>query len=127
MTGGSGLFFLIFSRYFSLTLTQIRFWQVFSLAGVFLAILVFVLPFSTLLDRLGLYWLPLQIFVLGQLPYIFAPGKGNSQRLMIVLVVLLSSATQWIWLFYADSVYCWLPYRFYPWDLLWGVAEGDSC
>ncbi|MAJ50222.1 MAG: hypothetical protein CMB82_01235 [Flammeovirgaceae bacterium] len=124
MTGVSGLFFLMFARYFRVTLIQERFWKIFSLGAVVLACLVWVLPYSTILDRLGLYWFPVQIFVLGQLPYIFSTKKGDSRKLIIVFIVLLSSLIQWIWFFYGNSVDYWLPYRFYPWELLWQSTGG---
>jgi hypothetical protein len=45
-----------------------------------------------------------------------ALGKRNGKNLLWVLaVVAYSAAVHFVWLFYADTAFAWLPYKFYPW------------
>ena len=104
-----------------------RFWTAFSFGGLALFGLYFLSPSSTVVDRAGLYWLPLQIYLFSHLPALFSARDGNSRNLVIVGIIIFAVAMQWIWLFYADSSFCWLPYKFYPWELLWGITSGVAC
>jgi hypothetical protein len=75
-------------------------------------------PSSTAVDRIALYWIPLQLFVLSRLPY--ALGKLNENIIIWILIVILYSASvHFVWLFYADTAYAWLPYKFFPLVWLW--------
>ncbi len=110
--------FLIFRKRFNLTDTQRVFWTWISLGGLTFIGLLILSPSSTAVDRLALYWIPLQLFVLSRLPAVIA--KTNNEQLPWVFGVLLYSlAVQFIWLFYADNSWAWLPYQFYPWVWLW--------
>lgn len=69
---------------------------------------------STSADRLALYLIPIQIYVLGNLPYLFfAQGREIFYR-WLVLVLGYSFLVLWVWLQFADHAFAWLPYRMYP-------------
>jgi len=110
--------FLLFRKRFQLSVEQHSFWGLMAWSALLLIALLAVSPSSTAVDRIALYWIPLQLFVLSRLPN--ALGKRNGKNLVWVLVVLgYSAAVHFVWLFYADTSFAWLPYQFYPWVWLW--------
>ena len=81
-------------------------------------VLLMVSPSSTAVDRVALYWIPLQLFVLSRLPD--ALGKKDCKNAVwVYAVVAYSAAVHFVWLFYADTAFAWEPYQFYPWVWLW--------
>ena len=109
--------FLLFRKRFELSAEQRSFWSWMAWSALLLIVLLAVSPSSTAVDRIALYWIPLQLFVLSRLPN--ALGKRDGKNLLWVLVVVAYSATvHFIWLFYADTAFAWLPYKFYPLDWL---------
>ena len=110
--------YLIFHNRFKLTYRQKKFWIWMSLGSIALLILLVLSPSSTAVDRIALYWIPLQLFVWGRLPN--AMGKKiDSRRQWVVIILIYTFLTQYIWLFYADNKHNWLPYKFYPWEWIW--------
>lgn len=107
-------FFLILRGRFKLAPEQRVLWFSLALSGIGFMGLLYISPSSTAVDRMALYWIPLQLFVLSRLPA--AVGKPDQPKVMlIVLIVLYSAAVQFVWLFFADHAFAWLPYQFYPW------------
>jgi EpsG family len=83
-----------------------------------LALLPLVSLASTAVDRVALYFMPIQLWVWSRVPGLLAP----SHRLHAVLaVVLASAAVQVVWLFFATHSQYWLPYQFWPVVWLEGV------
>ena len=79
--------------------------------------LYFVLPSSTAVDRVGLYMLPLQLVVFSHLPDVL--GKQNGGKpIWVALVLAYYCAVQFVWLNFASHAKYWLPYRFYPLELI---------
>jgi hypothetical protein len=110
--------FLLLRKRFQLTPDQCSFWSWMSWSALLLVGLLMVSPSSTAVDRIALYWIPLQLFVLSRLPN--ALGRVNGKNLLWVLaVVAYSAAVHFVWLFYADTAFAWLPYQFYPSVWLW--------
>lgn len=110
--------FLIFRKRFHLTLEQRSFWTWMSWSALLLVVALKVSPSSTAVDRIALYWIPLQLFVLSRLPN--ALGRRDGKNTVWVYAVVAYSATvHFVWLFYADTAFAWLPYQFYPWVWLW--------
>ena len=110
--------FLVFHKRFELTPHQRSFWSWMSWSALLLVGLLTVSPSSTAVDRIALYWIPLQLFVLSRLPN--ALGRVDGKNLLWVMsVVAYSAAVHFVWLFYADTAFAWLPYQFYPWVWLW--------
>lgn len=101
--------YLVFQRKLVLNEFERRLWRNFALAAIGALVGLAVLP-STIVDRLALYLVPLQLFVLARAPYAFSSGgRPNSQVLAGVLVY--SAAVQSIWLVFAANASYWLPYR----------------
>jgi hypothetical protein len=110
--------FLLFRKRFQLSVEQRSFWSWMAWSALLLVVLLAVSPSSTAVDRIALYWIPLQLFVLSRLPN--ALGRGDGKNLLWVLVVVAySAAVHFVWLVYADTAFAWLPYQFYPWVWLW--------
>ena len=106
--------FLLFRKRFELSVEQRSFWSWMAWSALLLVVLLAVSPSSTAVDRIALYWIPLQLFVLSRLPN--ALGRRDGKNLLWVLaVVAYSAAVHFVWLFYADTAFAWLPYQFYPW------------
>ncbi|BCX13138.1 MAG: hypothetical protein KatS3mg067_2076 [Thermosynechococcus sp.] len=69
---------------------------------------------STAADRLSLYFIPIQIYVLGQFPYLFIDKSWKLFIKWLIVVIAYSFAVLWVWLNFADHAFAWLPYRMYP-------------
>ena len=110
--------FLVFRKRFKLSDEQRMFWTWISFGGLLFIGLLAISPSSTAVDRVALYWIPLQLYVLSRLPT--AMAHTLSARLpWVALVLLYSLIVQFVWLFYADHRFAWVPYQFYPWVWLW--------
>lgn len=111
--------FLIFRKRFGLNKPQEAFWTWISLGALVFIVLLAISPSSTAVDRVALYWIPLQLFVWSRLPQAMGRQVG-SQRQWLAVVLVYSVAVQYVWLFHADHSWAWIPYKFYPWEWLWG-------
>jgi hypothetical protein len=93
-----------------------RAWLAFAVVSLALIPAYFLLPYSTIIDRIGLYLIPLQLFVYSHLPRL-AGGRFLEQRLIIGATAIVMGTVMLTWLnlgTYADE---WLPYEFYrPWQ-----------
>jgi hypothetical protein len=105
--------FLSFKRRFVLSPVQSRLWTYLSWAVFASLVLLVVTSSTTAVDRLALYLIPLQLFVLARIPYAF-PIRGLPNGQVALMVILYSAMVQFVWLNYAANSKYWLPYRFYP-------------
>lgn len=110
--------FLTFRNRFDLTLPQKSFWVWMSLGALAFVLLLVISPSSTAVDRVALYWIPLQLFVWSRLPQAMGLRAGTQQQ-WVAVVLVYAFAVQFVWLFYADHKTAWLPYKFYPLEWLW--------
>lgn len=111
------LVFLLFRRRFPLTTTERSFWTWMAVGALGFVVLLYVSPSSTAVDRVALYWIPLQLFVWGRLPDAFGkPGLRNP--LWTWLVLAYCATVLFVWLVFATHAEYWLPYQFYPLELL---------
>jgi hypothetical protein len=102
---------------FGLEKTEASLWRWFARFSILLLVLLFATGASTALDRLGLYMLPLQLVVFARVPDVFGRGVRNTQA-WAGAVILYYSAVLLTWLNFADHAGYWLPYRFYPLEML---------
>lgn len=101
--------FLLFRRRLRFEEAEASIWHYFSLASLLMPVMLIVLPSSTVVDRLALYFIPLQIAVLPRVAYLF---KG--QQAGRAAIVLYAMAVMFTWLNFAAHARYWVPYRFYP-------------
>ena len=112
MTALSAALFLRYRKRIASTPQELGFWRAFAIVPIVLLLLIPVFPSSTVLDRLGLYFLPIQTYVAGHLPD--AAGRNSKERhLVAVGVIALYALAFFVWLNYAVNVNMWLPYRFF--------------
>jgi hypothetical protein len=105
-----GLIFIIFTKKFKMQESEKKIWIFYSYAALILFLAMFVSPGSTALDRIGLYFIPLQLVVLSYLPELFDVKKKISQLLKF-LIVSYCTMILMVWLFFSDSAFRWLPYK----------------
>lgn len=104
--------FLLFSKRFTMSPVQQRLWRNFSYAALAMVPLLFIATSSVIVDRISIYFIPLQIFVFGRLPWAFLDrGRPNGQAAL--LVILYSAIVQATWLNAAAHAEYWIPYRVY--------------
>ena len=113
-----GVLFLVFLKRFQLSPEQRIFWAWMAWGSLIFVVLLIISPSSTAVDRVALYWIPLQLFVLSRLPDALGQIGGKNAG-WVYAVVAYSAAVHFIWLVYADTAFAWLPYQFYPWVWLW--------
>jgi len=105
--------FLLWRRRFGLAPTELRLWTIMALLALGFVVLLVISPSSTAVDRMALYLIPIQMFVLSRLPEAF-PVKSDGVNPMTVVVILYSGAVQFVWLNFASHSRLWVPYQFYP-------------
>jgi hypothetical protein len=111
------IIFLFFRDRFRLSSDARGFWTWMS-AGALLFIPALALsPSSTAVDRVALYWIPIQIFVWSRLPQAISVGP-KSENLLRQSVIAYSLLVLLVWLLFGDHAFAWLPYKFYPWELI---------
>jgi hypothetical protein len=112
------LIFIIFSNRFHLpTAYNALWWWMSIIIFAFIPILI-ISPSSTAVDRVALYFMPIQLLVWSHWPN--AISRIVTLRLLHTsLVVLYSACVLFVWLVFADNSGAWQPYRFYPWEWLW--------
>ncbi len=112
------LLFLIFRRRFAMSASDRSFWTWMSIVALVFVAMLIASPSSTAVDRMALYWIPLQLFVLCRLPNAMGAPTGRND-LWVCLIVAYSASVLFVWLSFADNAHSWVPYQFYPWVMLW--------
>lgn len=87
-------------------------WRTFAYLSLLTGVALFVVSSSVAVDRMAMYLIPLQLFVLSRVPIVFGP-PGEPSNALRFLVVLYSAAVLFVWLNYAVNAGSWLPYRTY--------------
>jgi hypothetical protein len=100
---------LMFRRRLHFSPIEGKMWTYFALAAAAMPLALMVLPSTTVVDRLSLYLIPLQLAVLPRISQLFK--RRNLGRLLILLYAAL---VQFVWLNFAVHAEFWLPYRIYP-------------
>lgn len=102
--------FLLLRDRFALHGDERAFWTLMSALAVALMIAYQLSPSSTAVDRIALYWIPLQLFVLARLPDALASRMGSA-RVWVIAVVALYLAVLIYWLVFAATAFKWVPYN----------------
>jgi hypothetical protein len=118
MNAVPAVLFLWLRRRFVMPQEERTFWTWMSLGALAFVGLLVMSPSSTAVDRVALYWIPLQLFVLSRLPEVLGRRNGKN-GVLVRVVVAYSAAVLFVWLFFAQTAFAWLPYQFYPWAALW--------
>jgi hypothetical protein len=109
--------FLVFRNRFALNEASRKFWTWMSISALLFIPILGISPSSTAVDRVALYWIPVQLFVLSRLPIALSAGP-LSARLILRLTVVYSFSVLLIWLIFGRFSYLWIPYKFYPFEMI---------
>jgi len=110
MNAAPAALFLAVRNRMGLNVEKKKIWTLISLGSIGLLL---ILPFSassTVVDRVGLIFSPIQIFVFGYLPRALNVRAGRS-GLLLLGVVVYCAVVQLIWLNFADNSNAWVPYH----------------
>lgn len=88
-------------------------WSLFSVVSIAMVMLFEISPSTTLLDRIGLYFIPIQLFVFGHLP-VTIDSRVAGGRLVAYFVIFYYAAVLFVWSTYSAHASAWLPYQFMP-------------
>lgn len=102
--------FLLYRRNFELEASQLKLWTYMSYGALLFLVLLFATQSSTAIDRMALYLIPLQIFVLSRLPLAWHKRYGTG-AIVHLCVIAYSASVQFVWLNFATHALYWLPYR----------------
>jgi len=84
-------------------------WRNFSFASIASLVFLVLSPSSAAVDRVSLYIIPLQIAVLGRIPFMF-----KSRLFGTVMVTGYCFLVEFVWLNFAQFSNEWVPYRLFP-------------
>lgn len=99
-------------KLFETSQQQHRIWFWFALSSLILLGWLFISPSSTAVDRIALYFLPLQLMVFSHLPEVLGRHTNHNHNLVFI-ILLYYAAVEIVWLNFAANAYAWLPYRSY--------------
>jgi hypothetical protein len=105
--------FLLFQRRFGLSDFERKLWRNFAISAFVALGLLMVMESSTIIDRLALYLIPLQLLVFSRLPTTF-PLRGKQNGQLTLIVIGYSALVQFVWLSQAAHAGFWVPYHFWP-------------
>jgi hypothetical protein len=111
MNAVPGIFYLLYRSRLTENSFERGLWTWVALLAVAFVPLLLFSPSSTAVDRVALYLIPIQLYVLSRLPDLF---PRESRGLPTFSVVLLCGLVQFVWLNFAANARNWIPYRFYP-------------
>ena len=107
------LIFIIYRHAMNLDHHYRKFWLWISISSVVAFIGSLVIESNAFIDRLGLYLIPLQIFVLNHLPRILL--LANLFKRCGTLIVILASWLQFsVWFFLSENAIAWHDYNMFP-------------
>lgn len=87
---------------------EFKIWRNFGLASLLFMILLGVLSSTTVVDRLSLYLMPLQIVILSRVALL-----GESRIAGTAAVLAYSFLIEFVWLNFADHARYWVPYQLF--------------
>ena len=104
------LIFLWLHRRIPMSDHQRSFWKILSYISVALVPLAFVIPSTTAIDRVSLYIIPLQMFVLSWTPYVLFQDRRSAFFAVAAIIAYLALA-MFVFLSYSTYSRAWVPYE----------------
>lgn len=110
MNAVPALLVLILGRRIFADPAELRIWRWMAIISI---ATVFLLPISaTAVDRMALYFIPLQLMVFASLPRAFSSVRYRT--LVVLGTIFYYASVQFVWLNFASHAHAWLPYQFMP-------------
>lgn len=105
---------VLFRKRFDVQPSERKVYIIMSLLAIvsFGALVGGVLP-STALDRIGLYLIPLQVYVFANLPDALARFEGAKKGISFGIIIYYA-LVMFVWLQFANNSRFWTPYRMFP-------------
>lgn len=106
------IIFLFYRKHLNLNEQFYKLWSLFSLISlVSLGLLFIFSSTTTIIDRIALYCLPIQLVVFSFLPQFF---KARQKFFCVIIICLYCFVIQFVWMNFANNAGAWIPYKFYP-------------
>jgi hypothetical protein len=115
MNSGAALLYLALRKRLDLGPDARALWTRYSLITLLFIPALILSPSSTAVDRVALYFMPIQIFVLAHLPRI--ARRPSLSTVAVYLVVGTYAVVLFGWFNLSPYGRYWLPYRFYPFEV----------
>lgn len=109
------IIFLKYRSKFRLDSHEEKFWRNLSYFSILSILLLFVVPSSTAIDRMSLYLIPLQCFVLSGSALLFGDGRREKKIVTVGVLTYLGTA-MFVFLNFSATNFAWNNYQFYPFD-----------
>lgn len=90
-------------------------WRLFSLLSLILVVIVMLTASTTIIDRIGLYFIPIQLYVFGNLSAAMKV-RQNGRTFVTGVTVAYYTLILFVWLNFATHAAKWVPYRFMPFE-----------
>ena len=103
------LIFLKYSKYIEDNDYLRQYFKLISYASIGLLALLFLVPSSTVIDRLALYFIPIQLLVYPNLNRI--PISINNHKLPLTIIIIYSFLVLIYWVIFSNHSNYWLPYN----------------
>jgi len=116
--------FLPWRRRFAASPDEVRLWTMISLMSFLALTMVFFIASTTIVDRLGIFLVPLQMFVMSRVPFVFSHGNRANMALLIG-IILYSLAAETVWLYFGvEAKWYWIPYKNFLWETWFASGPG---
>jgi len=109
---------LVWGKKFTFSDAERRLWFLFAIISLALLGVFVASPASTAIDRIALYMLPLQLVVFAHAPDAIGEESETDVSVPLLGVLGFYGMVQFVWLNFADHAFAWLPYRFYPLEVM---------
>lgn len=109
MTVVPGILFILFRSKMEMPPFQKSFWMVCSVISILLVAALTISSASSGVDRMSLYFIPLQFILYSRIPYVFT-STGKALPSVLFAVIFYCLLVQFVWLNFADNANYWLPY-----------------
>ncbi len=110
MNAVPGVFFLLYRKVFLLSDGERRLWSLISLISISMLAAYFATGLSTALDRIALYFLPLQLIAFAHLPDALG-RRGRRNTEIVIGIVIYYAVVMFAWLNFAANAGAWLPFQ----------------
>jgi len=109
MNAVPAVLFLLFRKRLKMRSEERALW--FWISAFSLLCVPLVFQASTAVDRVALYFMPIQLVVFSYLPHL---ALSNSRVISRAAVIAFYALVEFVWLNYATNSKWWLPYQFWP-------------
>jgi hypothetical protein len=103
----SAAIFLFYREKFRENFNDFRLWYIFSIVSILLLPMAFT--YSTFVDRVAIFFLPLQMIVLSRLPVLI--NSTYNRTIFVTGVIGVYALSLFVWLVFGKHSAFWLPYK----------------